>query len=297
MTLLVFGRTGQLARELARRAPDAVFLDRTAADLTDPEGCVAAIAARAPAAVINAAAYTAVDRAEEEEELARTINADAPGAMAEACAYRSVPLVHFSTDYVFDGRESKPRHPDDPVAPLGAYGRTKLAGEVAIREAGGPHVILRTSWVFSAHGTNFLKTMLRLAEARDTLNIVDDQIGGPTPAGDIAAACLQIASALANAPRKTGTYHYAGAPDVSWREFAEAIFSQAGYEVAVTGIPTSAYPTPACRPLNSRLDCSTTEAAFGVGRPDWHRGVAEVLATLGVADAKTRRSEKKYGNA
>jgi dTDP-4-dehydrorhamnose reductase len=244
--------------------------------------------------VINAAAYTAVDRAEDEEELARTINADAPGAMAEACAHRSVPLVHLSTDYVFDGRGSKPWRPDDPTAPLGAYGRTKLAGEVAIREVGGPHVILRTSWVFSAHGTNFLKTMLRLAEARDTLNIVDDQIGGPTPAGDIAAACLQIASAIANVPRKTGTYHYAGAPEVSWRAFAEAIFLRAGCEVAVTGIPTSAYPTPARRPLNSRLDCSTTEAAFGVGRPDWRRGVDEVLAALGVPDGKTRPSEKKY---
>jgi dTDP-4-dehydrorhamnose reductase len=294
MTLLVFGRTGQVARELARRAPDAVFLDRTEADLTDPEGCVAAIAAHAPAAVINAAAYTAVDRAEDEEELARTINADAPGAMAEACAPRGVPLVHLSTDYVFDGRGSKPWRPDDPVAPLGAYGRTKLAGEVAIRDAGGPHVILRTSWVFSAHGTNFAKTMLRLAEARDTLDIVDDQIGGPTPASDIAASCLQIASALAKEPEKSGTYHYAGAPDVSWREFAEAIFSQAGYEVAVTGIPTSAYPTPARRPLNSRLDCSTTEAAFGIGRPDWRRGVDEVLAALGVADGEIGPTEKKY---
>ena len=199
--ILVFGQTGQVATEIARRAPDATFLGRAAADLSDPEACAAAIGRHRPEAVINAAAYTAVDRSEEEEDLARTVNGAAPGAMARACADLGIPFVHVSTDYVFDGEGETPFAPGDPTAPLGAYGRTKLAGEEAVRGAGGCHAILRTSWVFSAHGGNFVKTMLRLSESRDALSIVDDQIGGPTPAADIAAACLSIVEKLSESRR------------------------------------------------------------------------------------------------
>lgn len=280
MSLLVFGQTGQVATELRRLAPDATFLGRDQADLSDPQACAAAIHTAAPSAVINAAAYTAVDKAEEEEALARTINGDAPAAMARACADLGVPLVHISTDYVFEGIGEAPWSPSDPVSPQNAYGRTKLAGEDGVRAAGGVHAILRTSWVVSAHGNNFVKTMLRLSETMDALKIVDDQIGGPTPAADIAAACLAMAEQLQSAPGKSGTYHFSGAPDVSWKTFAEGIFARADRTVAVTGIPSSDYPTPATRPLNSRLDCAETETVFGIARPDWGTGTDAILSQL-----------------
>lgn len=284
MEILVFGRTGQLARELARQATDSphdlTFLGRDQADLTQPERCAAAIRARRPSAVINAAAYTAVDTAEENEAAARVVNGDSPGAMARACAEAAIPIVHVSTDYVFDGTGTAPFAPDAPTSPLGAYGRTKLAGEDAMRRAGGAYAILRTSWVFSAHGANFVKTMLRLSETRDALSIVNDQIGGPTAAADIARTCLDMAAQLAADPGKGGIYHFSGTPDVSWKDFAEAIFAAAGRRVTVTGIPTADYPTPAARPLNSRLDCTTTEATFGIPRPDWRMSLTHVLQDL-----------------
>lgn len=280
MALMVFGRTGQVATELARLMPEAVFLGRDDADLADPAACAAAIRSRRPQAVINAAAYTAVDRAEAEEALATRINGAAPGAMAVACAELGIPLVQISTDYVFDGSGSAPWQPADAVAPLNAYGRSKLAGEQAVRASGACHVILRTSWVFSAHGSNFVKTMLRLAETRDTLGVVEDQTGGPTPAAAIARACLDIAGQIATAPEKTGTYHFSGAPDVSWKDFAKAIFAEAGQQMTITGIPTAEYPTPAARPLNSRLDCQSTREVFGIERPDWHAGLRECLSHL-----------------
>lgn len=283
MSLLVFGATGQVAREIARRAPHAHMLSRAEADLSDPQACANVITNLKPSAVINAAAWTAVDRAEDEEPAAQVINADAPAAMARAAADLGVPFVHISTDYVFDGAGTAPRTPEDPTAPANAYGRTKLAGEEAVRAAGGPHAILRTSWVFSAHGANFLKTMLRLSETRDALSVVDDQIGGPTPAGAIADACLRIADHLATDPSLSGTYHFSGAPDVSWKDFAEAIFAAAGRPVTVTGIPTADYPTPAQRPLNSRMDCTTTRTAFGIDRPDWRAALPEILTELGVS--------------
>jgi dTDP-4-dehydrorhamnose reductase len=279
MRVLVFGRTGQVATELARQA-DVMTLGRAAADLADSAACAAAIRAHAPEAVINAAAYTAVDRAEEEEALATTVNGDAPAAMARACAELGIPFVQISTDYVFDGAGRGPRRPDEPTAPLGAYGRSKLAGEKGVRRAGGAYVILRTSWVVSAHGTNFVKTMLRVGPARGHLRVVDDQVGGPTPAADISAACLRIAELLAEDPSTSGTYHFTGTPDISWAEFAEAIFEAAGLKVRVEPIPSSDYPTPARRPLNSRLDCSTTEAVFGIVRPDWRVGLADILTDL-----------------
>jgi len=282
MKLLVFGQTGQVARALARLAPDAVFLGRDQADLTDPAACARAILAARPDAVINAAAYTAVDKAETDEATAHLVNALAPEAMARACAEVGVPLVHISTDYVFDGAGDSAFLPTDPVAPLGAYGRTKAEGEARLRATGATHGILRTSWVFSPDGSNFVKTMLRLSETRDRLTVVGDQVGGPTPAAAIAQACLTIADRLREGPALSGSYHFSGAPDTSWAGFARAIFELSGRKVEVVDIPTADYPTPARRPLNSRLDCTTTEATFGLARPDWRAGLRDALSDLKV---------------
>ncbi len=279
MTILVFGKTGQVATELQRQG-DVVALGRDAADLTEPEACAAAIRRVGPAAVINAAAYTAVDKAEVEESLATTINGAAPGAMTRAAAELGVPFLHISTDYVFNGTGDRPWLPEDVPGPLGAYGRSKLAGETAIHAAGGQWAVLRTSWVFSAHGANFVKTMLRLGAERDALRVVDDQIGGPTAAADIAAALLAMAARMRDDPAKGGTHHFSGAPSVSWAEFAAEIFAQAGLSVEVTPIPASEYPTPAQRPANSRLDCTSLEQEFAIARPDWKTSLAAVLAEL-----------------
>ena len=279
MTLLVFGKTGQVAREL-QRLTDVTALGRDDADLTDPAACAAAICAHAPAAVINAAAYTAVDKAESDEAAAALVNGAAPGAMARACADRGIPFVNISTDYVFDGSGDTPWRPDDPTGPLGAYGRTKLQGEGAVRRAGGAYAILRTSWVVSAHGNNFVKTMLRLGAERDGLTIVGDQVGGPTAAADIARACLEISRQLAADPAKSGLYHFSGGPDVSWADFAREIFAQAGITCAVTDIPSHDYPTPAARPANSRLDCAGTRITFGIDRPDWRNSLTHILKEL-----------------
>ncbi|MDZ4094209.1 MAG: dTDP-4-dehydrorhamnose reductase [Paracoccaceae bacterium] len=282
MKLLVFGQTGQLARELARRLPAGVTADmlgRNRADLGNPTACADAILGAEADVVINAAAYTAVDRAEDEETLAATINGLAPAAMARACAARGLPFLHVSTDYVFDGAGDAPFVPDHPTAPLGAYGRSKLAGEAGVRAAGGNSLILRTSWVFSAHGANFVKTMLRLGAARDSLNVVADQIGGPTAAADIADA-LFIAARRMVEGQPGGTHHLAGAPDVSWAGFARAIMAHAGLPCTINDIPASDYPTPARRPQNSRLDCTTLERDFGIARPDWRQSLVNVLHEL-----------------
>ncbi|WP_164661988.1 dTDP-4-dehydrorhamnose reductase [Tropicibacter sp. Alg240-R139] len=276
MNILVFGQTGQVARELAMYE-GVTCLDRTMADLEDPDACAAVIAVRRPDAVINAAAYTAVDKAEEVEARATMINGDAPGAMARACAHLGIPFVTISTDYVFSGAGDQPWQVDDPTGPLGVYGRSKLKGEQAVHAAGGAYAILRTSWVVSAHGHNFVKTMLRLGAERDALTIVGDQIGGPTPARDIAAACIEMARQLATDPAKSGVYHFAGAPDVSWADFARETFAVAGLSCAVTDIPSSDYPTPAKRPLNSRLDCATLGTVFGIKRPDWRVGLRDIV--------------------
>lgn len=279
MTVLVFGKTGQVATELQRRA-NVRALDRGKADLTDPAACAEAILRYRPDAVINAAAYTAVDQAESDEGTATLVNGGAPGAMAGACADLGIPFIHLSTDYVFDGSGTAPWSVDAPTGPLGAYGRSKLAGEAAIQAAGGTSVILRTSWVVSAHGSNFVKTMLRLGAERDRLTIVADQVGGPTPAQDIAAACLSIAAQLRADPSKSGTYHFSGAPDVSWADFAREIFRQAGITCEVVDIPTSAFPTPAKRPSNSRMDCSDTTERFGISRPDWRNALSQIIQEI-----------------
>ncbi len=278
MRVLVFGQTGQVARELQRLLPDATYLGRDRADLSDPASCAAAIAVGTWDAVINAAAWTAVDKAETEEAAATVINGAAPGAMARACAARDIPFLHVSTDYVFDGSGDRAFAVDGPTAPLGAYGRSKLAGEREVQAAGGRWLILRTSWVFSAHGSNFVKTMLRLGAERESLNVVADQIGGPTPAADIAAALVTMARAMA-AGQAGGIQHFSGAPDVSWADFARAIMAGAGLSCRIEDIPSSAYPTPARRPLNSRLDCSALRA-FGLSRPDWRVGLSDVLKEI-----------------
>ena len=280
MKVLIFGKSGQVAHELKRADATVTCFGRDDADFTNPLACLAALKRAAPDVVINAAAYTAVDRAEEEEPLAMRINAETPGILAAECAAMGVPFVHISTDYVFDGSGDTARAPSAPTRPLSAYGRSKLMGEEGIRAAGGCHAILRTSWVFSAHGNNFVKTMLRLGAERDRLSIVADQVGGPTPAADIARACLTIAAQLCDDPDTSGTYHFAGAPDVSWAGFARAIFAQSGLTPQVTDIATSDYPTPAARPLNSRLDCDSLRAAFGIDQPNWQQGLARVLSEL-----------------
>ena len=285
MKLLVFGQTGQVARELIRRAPAGVVVEslgRDRADLSDPSTCADAIMLSDADAVINAAAWTAVDKAETDEAAATIINGAAPAAMARACARHGIPFLHISTDYVFDGAGNAPFTPDHPTAPLGAYGRSKLAGEHGVQSAGGAYLILRTSWVVSSHGANFVKTMRRLGADRETLNVVADQIGGPTPAADIADALLTAARAMIDG-HTGGTHHFSGAPDSSWANFARAIMAGAGLACQITDIPSSAYPTPAKRPQNSRLDCSAFMREFGIVRPDWRSGLAAILKELETA--------------
>lgn len=285
MTWLVFGENGQVARELgALLGPDCTLLGRNSVDLSSAGQARAAIEtalSNGPVdGIINAAAYTAVDGAEADRDAAFALNATAPGEMAQAAAKAGVPFIHLSTDYVFDGSGAAPWRPQDPTGPINVYGASKLAGEEAVRGAGGVHAILRTSWVFSAHGTNFVKTMLRLGAERDELSIVGDQIGGPTPADAIARACVDVAKELRENVEKSGTYHFSGAPDCSWADFARAIFDVADLTVAVKDIPTSAYPTPAKRPLNSRLECGDLHQTFGIDRPDWRAGLRRVLKDL-----------------
>jgi dTDP-4-dehydrorhamnose reductase len=274
-----------VARELSRQAV-VTSLGREDADLSDPAKCAKIIEASDAKVVINAAAYTAVDRAEEEEALANIVNGDAPTAMAQAAAKKGIPFLHVSTDYVFEGNGQSPWAPNHDVNPCNAYGRSKLLGENGVWAAGGNHAILRTSWVFSAFGNNFVKTMLRLGETRDVLNVVDDQIGGPTPAADIAQALLKMADAMV-AGQQGGTYHFSGVPATSWAGFATEIFAQANMNIAVSGIPTKDFPTPAVRPLNSRMDCQFLDQDFDIKAPNWKTGLAKVLEDLR-ADSQTK---------
>lgn len=284
MRVLVFGTTGQVARALAAEAAvrgiGLVALSRAEADLADPDACAARVAAAAADAVINAAAWTAVDAAEAAEAEALRVNAEAPGAMARAAAARGLPFLHVSTDYVFDGSGTRPWREDDAPAPLGVYGRSKLAGERAVAAAGGPHAILRTAWVFSGHGQNFVKTMLRLGASRPRLRVVDDQRGGPTPACAIAAALLDIAGAFHAGRGASGVFHFCGSPAVSWAEFAREILGLAGLPAEVEPIPSTDWPTPAPRPLNSTLDCRKINEVYGISQPDWRPALARVVAGL-----------------
>ena len=286
MRLLVFGETGQVARELSRLAAARGIaleaLGRDRADLADPAACAAAVTGAEADAVINAAAYTAVDRAESEPELARAVNAAAPAAMARAAPARGLPFLHVSTDYVFDGAPGRAWREGDPTRPLGVYGASKRAGEREVLAAGGDATVLRTAWVFSSHGKNFVRTMLTVGRGREEMRVVGDQRGGPTPAADIARALWTIAAARVAGRGAPGIYHFAGAPAASWAEFAEAIFAASGWteRPRVTPIATEDWPTKAARPRNSVLDCGAIARVFGIAQPDWRAGLASVIAEL-----------------
>lgn len=250
--LLVFGRTGQVATELARLAPGARFLGRDQADLTDPAACAAAIRASDCAAVLNAAAYTAVDRAESEPDLARAINAEAPAAMARAATEIGVPFLHISTDYVFDGSGERPWVETDPTGPLGVYGATKLAGERGIAAAGGQWAVMRTSWVFSAHGANFVRTMLRLGAEREELRVVADQQGGPTPAADIAAACLAMLGAMRGDASRGGSITSRAAPTPAGPALRARSWRRPDFPAASPRFPRRIIPPPpGARPIRA----------------------------------------------
>jgi dTDP-4-dehydrorhamnose reductase len=287
MRALVFGETGQVARELARAAArrriEATCLGRARADLTDPAACARAIEAAPADVVVNAAAWTAVDAAEDDRATAELINAAAPGAMAAAAAAKGLPFLHLSTDYVFDGADpGRPWREDDPVAPLGAYGASKLAGERAVAAAAPDHVILRTAWVFSAHGRNFVKTMLAAGRGKRELRVVGDQQGSPTAAHDIADALWTIAEARLAGRGRPGVFHFAGTPATTWAELAAAVFARTDWPERphVTAIATAEYPTRARRPAFSVLDCAAIVAAYGIAQPDWRPALDAVVSEL-----------------
>ena len=287
--VLVTGANGQLGTALGRRAwPDGwevVALDRAALDLADPAAIAAVVAERPWAAVINAAAYTAVDKAESDQVAAWTINALAPAAFAESCARADVPLIQLSTDYVFPGDKDGAWEVDDPVAPLGVYGASKLGGELAVRTSGARAVIVRTAWVVAAHGKNFVRTMLRVGAERETLRVVDDQRGSPTAAADLADAVATIAVRLADdADAPTGTFHFSNAGAVSWAGFATEIFRQSaargGPSPAVEPIGTAGYTTPARRPANSLLSHAAIAPAYGITPRAWRDALSDIMDEL-----------------
>ncbi len=288
--ILVFGRTGQVARALADRTKterhDLQFLSRDEVDLENPDACATAIADATCDIVVNAAAYTAVDKAEEETALARTVNALSPEAMARAAANRDIPFIHLSTDYVFDGTGDAAWKVDDPVCPVNAYGATKAEGEKRVAAAGGRSIIIRTSWVFSEYGNNFVKTMLRVGQDRSRLRVVNDQIGGPTAACDIADAVLAVADRECAIKHSTNMssglqiLHFSGQPFVSWAGFAEAIFASAGMNVEIEGVDSAEYPTAAKRPHNSRLDPGAMLDVYGVTPPDWCGSLKDICRKI-----------------
>ncbi|RFB04710.1 dTDP-4-dehydrorhamnose reductase [Parvularcula marina] len=290
MRILITGGTGQVGTHLREEATkcgwDAVAPGRDELDLMnlqDPK----ALDLAGIDGVINAAAFTGVDAAESEEAAARQLNAVAPGILAEACARAGVPLVHYSTDYVFDGSSKDPYTEESQTSPLGVYGATKLDGEKAVASAGGTHAILRLSWVFSAQGRNFVKTMLRLAAAHGGVRVVDDQYGRPTPAWSAAIAGLQVFEALLVEPEKAGIYHFSGDKTVTWAEFAKEIFEAAGLKIPVTPIPTSDFPTPASRPAFSVMDCAKIHEVFGIPMADWRKELQLVIKELGPVEEWT----------
>ena len=288
MKILVTGREGQVARSLAERgsAHELVFAARPDFDLADAGSIARTIENARPDLVISAAAYTAVDQAEDEPELAMAINGEAPGHIGRAAASVGAPVVHLSTDYVFDGSGEHAWREEDPTGPIGVYGRTKLAGEQALAASGAAHAILRTAWVYSPFGNNFVKTMLRLAESRDALNVVKDQYGNPTSALDIADALLAVAGRWQDAPGHgtNAVYHFAGTGSTNWADFARAIFDSSrkrgGPTCEVTGIPSSDYPTKAQRPANSRLDSAKFADTFGHAAPRWQESLDATVARL-----------------
>jgi dTDP-4-dehydrorhamnose reductase len=287
VTILVTGGAGQLATALVQEGGDAVDrVGRPRLDFDRPETIAAAFAAAAPTLVVNAAAWTAVDLAEKEPEAAMRANRDGPEALARLCAEAGIPLIHVSTDYVFDGDKGEPYVETDATGPTGVYGATKLAGEHAVMAACPRAIILRTSWVYSASGKNFVKTMLGAAQKMDKLRVVGDQQGCPTSARDLAAAILGVAARLQDGwqDEYAGVYHAAGTGATTWHGLATAVFEEAGpygHKVPVVeAIRTQDWPTPARRPADSRLDCAKLARVFGVRQPEWRDGLKRVVAAL-----------------
>lgn len=289
MRVLVFGAAGQVGHEVCRAAwpasVDLTPLGRTGGDISKPTAVDGLIRRQRPDLVINLAAYTAVDRAESEPELAWAVNCAGAAHIAAACGDHGAALIQLSTDYVFDGTKPEPYREDDPVNPLGVYGRSKEGGERAVRAAAERHIILRSAWVYGAQGANFVKTMLRLGAERPVLRVVADQRGCPTAARDIASALVAIARQVEQGTASWGTFHFAGGGATSWHEFAEEIVEQAarssawrgGPKPGVEAITTDQYPTPARRPMNSVLDCRKIGEAFGITPPPWRESLPEVL--------------------
>jgi dTDP-4-dehydrorhamnose reductase len=283
--VLVFGRTGQVAQELAQakweQGVHPVFLDRAAADLSRPETLRSIVLAHRPDVVIVAAAFTSVDGAEGEEPLATRVNADAPAAIAAAAAELSAPIVHLSTECVFDGEKDAPYVETDVTGPINAYGRSKLAGERLVAEANPKHLILRVSWIFGRFGSNFLQTMLRLAASRQQVDIVCDQFARPTPACELAQALAGLALVACNSETRYGIYHLAGRTDVSRLGFAEGIFAELARRgmrrPQVRAVASSDFPTPARRPTNGRLSSDRIAATFGISLPPWEEALPHVL--------------------
>lgn len=296
MKILLLGKNGQVGWELQRSlaplgelvAPDRAGQDGLTGDLADEAGIGKTVRTIAPDVIVNAAAYTAVDKAESEPDAARAINAIGPGALARAAAESGALLVHYSTDYVFDGSGTRPWVEDDATNPLSVYGRTKLEGEQQIRAAGGRHLIFRTSWVYAARGGNFAKTMLRLAGERESLSVIEDQIGAPTGADLIADVTAHAIARAQDAVRLTGTYHLAASGETSWFAYAKYVLAYAAAQGvtlkagsdAVTPIPSSAYKVAARRPLNSRLNTESLREKFGLVLPSWQTGVARMLTEI-----------------
>jgi len=288
MRLLIAGANGQLGREmvLAARGHDVLALGSDKLNITDAHAVNAAVESFKPDAVVNAAAYTAVDKAESDRNQAFAVNRDGPANLAAACSTAGIPLIHVSTDYVFDGSKSSAYVEDDPTGPLGAYGESKLAGEQAVRTHCARHVILRTSWLFSMHGNNFVKTMLRLGAEREEIGVVADQHGCPTGSGELASGIMHVLECGRDA---WGTYHFCQPEPTTWHGFAKAILDEArrqGVKLKVNHVKpivTSEYPTPATRPANSVMNCSRFESTFGFRIRTWHESLAEVIATLGKA--------------
>ncbi|PCJ70526.1 MAG: dTDP-4-dehydrorhamnose reductase [Rhodobiaceae bacterium] len=290
--ILVIGCRGQVGQELLARAPARGFavsgMGLPEIDITNPASVSQAVEACSPDLLINAAAYTAVDKAENEPDLARAVNTLGPKNLAHVAAEADIPLFHISTDYVFDGAKHLPYLEDDPIAPLGVYGVTKAEGDEAVSDALQKHIILRTAWVYSPFGGNFVKTMLRLSDTHDELRVVDDQHGCPTAASDIADALLTIAGSYFSAPtameRRWGTYHFCNGPTTTWCGFAKAIIegktARGGRSVPVHAITTADYPTPARRPASSVLGCDKIEKAFGIKPRVWQDALEETLDRL-----------------
>lgn len=286
MKLFITGASGQVGWELGRQSPELGFeteaKTRLELDITNREDVADLVIRVRPDVIINAAAYTAVDAAESEPESSDAVNRKAPEILAELARDMSIPLIHISTDYVFDGTKSTPYTESDPIKPVNAYGATKAAGEKAIRNTWRRHIIVRTSWVYGVHGRNFVKTMLNLARERETLRIVNDQSGCPTFAADLARALLEISRQVLQGNENWGTYHYCGKGRTTWYDFALKIFELAEdcFELKVKSVepvPTTEYPTPAVRPMNSVMDCSRLAEAFGIYPPPWEESLKKMI--------------------